>query len=82
MNTAKADPAEPILLCRDAGGVATLVLNRPGQFNSLSSALPDALQTQLDAIAADAGVRACSTSSSAWTCRPPANSPSPSWPTT
>jgi len=48
---------EPILLRRDEGGVATLTLNRPGQFNSLSEEMLAELQTALDAIAADASVR-------------------------
>lgn len=49
---------EPILLRADAGGVATLTLNRPGQFNSLSEEMLAALQGALDAIARDAAVRA------------------------
>ena len=48
---------EPLLLRSDAGGVATLTLNRPGQFNSLSDALIDELQAALDALAADKSVR-------------------------
>ncbi|HEX8987015.1 MAG TPA: enoyl-CoA hydratase [Rhodocyclaceae bacterium] len=47
-----------ILLRADEGGVATLTLNRPGQFNSLSEELLAELQDALDAIAADASVRA------------------------
>lgn len=49
--------AEPVLLREDRDGVATLTLNRPAQFNSLSEALLTALQGELDAIAADASVR-------------------------
>lgn len=49
---------EPILLRADEGGVSTLTLNRPGQFNSLSGEMLTELQAALDAIAADAGVRA------------------------
>jgi len=48
---------EPILLRQDAGGVATLTLNRPKQYNSLSEELLAELQSALDAIAADASVR-------------------------
>jgi enoyl-CoA hydratase/carnithine racemase len=48
----------PLLLRTDAGGIATLTLNRPGQFNSLSEELLGELQATLDAIAADASVRA------------------------
>ena len=48
---------EPVLLRQDAAGVATLTLNRPSQFNSLSEALLTELQAQLDAIAKDAALR-------------------------
>ncbi|HEX7554318.1 MAG TPA: enoyl-CoA hydratase [Geothrix sp.] len=48
---------ELILLRSDAGGVATLTLNRPGQFNSLSTEVLAELQNALDAIAQDASVR-------------------------
>lgn len=53
------DPAagEPLLLRRDDGGVATLTFNRPARYNPLSEAMLDALQTALDAIAADDTVR-------------------------
>ncbi len=47
----------PILLRRDEGGVTTLTLNRPGQFNSLSEELLTALQAELDAVAGDSSVR-------------------------
>ena len=47
-----------LLLRSDAGGVATLTLNRPAQFNSLSEELLADLQAALDAIAADDSVRA------------------------
>jgi enoyl-CoA hydratase/carnithine racemase len=50
--------AETILLRDDrADGLTTLTLNRPRQFNSLSEELLAALQTTLDAIAADEKVR-------------------------
>ncbi len=49
---------EPLVLRADrADGLTTLTLNRPGQFNSLSQAMLTALQTELDAIAADPAVR-------------------------
>lgn len=48
---------EPILLRSDQNGVTTLTLNRPKQFNALSQAMLDALQLELDAIAADETVR-------------------------
>ena len=41
----------------DAGGIATLTLNRPAQYNALSESLLDALQNALDEIAEDDGVR-------------------------
>ncbi|MCX7170727.1 MAG: enoyl-CoA hydratase [Proteobacteria bacterium] len=51
------EASQPILLRHDEAGVATLTLNRPGQFNSLSEELLTELQAALDAIAADAQVR-------------------------
>lgn len=57
-NSAPAPAAEePILLRTDQNGVATLTLNRPKQFNALSQAMLSALQTELDAIAADESIR-------------------------
>ncbi len=41
----------------DAGGIATLTLNRPAQFNALDGASLDALHAALAAIAADDDVR-------------------------
>ncbi len=58
MSAVMQSAEEPVLLRRDEGGVATLTLNRPNQFNSLSDALLDALSAALDAIAADKSVRA------------------------
>ena len=48
----------PILLRTDGEGVATLTLNRPTQFNSLSEELLGELQAALNAIAKDVSVRA------------------------
>jgi len=49
---------EACLLRTDRGdGLTTLTLNRPGQFNSLSREMLTALQSELDAIAADETVR-------------------------
>ena len=46
-----------VLRTRDARGVITLTLNRPLAFNALSESMLTALQTELDAVAADAGAR-------------------------
>jgi enoyl-CoA hydratase/carnithine racemase len=58
MNTnASAITNEPIVLRSDDGGVTTLTLNRPKQFNALSMEMLDALQAALDAVAGDPSVR-------------------------
>lgn len=43
---------------QDARGVVTLTLNRPQAFNALSEGMLEALQAELDRVAADAAVRA------------------------
>ncbi len=49
---------EPLVTrSQDARGIVTLTLNRPQAFNSLSRSLMEALQTQLDTLAADDTVR-------------------------
>jgi enoyl-CoA hydratase/carnithine racemase len=53
--TALSSDAE--LLRSDQGGVVTLTLNRPQQFNALSSSLIDALQRAVDSIASDSAIR-------------------------
>jgi enoyl-CoA hydratase/carnithine racemase len=58
MTAAAADNPGPLVLRADAGGIATLTLNRPGQFNALNGALLAALQFELDRIAAEPAVRA------------------------
>jgi enoyl-CoA hydratase/carnithine racemase len=45
--------AEPVLLRRDVGGIVTMTLNRPRQFNALSEELLAALQSELDLLAGD-----------------------------
>lgn len=52
-----SEPLSDLLLRRDGGGIATLTLNRPAQFNALSEILIIALQRELDAIAGDETVR-------------------------
>lgn len=48
----------PILETRDARGVVTLTLNRPGSFNALGEEMLGALQAALDKLADDESVRA------------------------
>jgi enoyl-CoA hydratase/carnithine racemase len=48
---------EPILLRQDAGGIATVTLNRPKQYNALSEELLTELQSTLETIAKDESVR-------------------------
>ena len=48
---------EALLLVETTDGVATITLNRPAQFNALSSALINELQSTLDGIAASSNVR-------------------------
>ena len=55
--TAPAASAEPQLLRTDKNGITTLTLNRPGQFNALSSVLLNELQSALDAVAKENSVR-------------------------
>ncbi len=55
--TPHANSDELVLMRTDQAGVATLTLNRPRQYNALSIELLDALQTTLDKIVQDAGVR-------------------------
>ena len=57
MTSAATTAAEAILLCETADGIAMLTLNRPAQFNALSSALIDELQLALDRVASDPSVR-------------------------
>lgn len=47
----------PFVLRSDDGGVASLTLNRPDELNALSEGMLAALQSELDAIAADSTVR-------------------------
>jgi enoyl-CoA hydratase/carnithine racemase len=58
MNTnTQAVAAQPLLLRQDEGGVVTLTLNRPAQFNSLSQALMSELQAELERVSADEQAR-------------------------
>lgn len=57
MNAPLDTAVQPLVLRTEAGGIATLTLNRPAQFNAINGALLAELQTALDAVAADATVR-------------------------
>jgi enoyl-CoA hydratase/carnithine racemase len=50
-------PAEALLVVETIDGIATVTLNRPAQFNALSSTLIDELQSTFDRIAADPDIR-------------------------
>jgi enoyl-CoA hydratase/carnithine racemase len=52
MTSNSTTQTEALLLIESKDGIATLTLNRPGQFNALSSALIDDLQTAFDRLAA------------------------------
>jgi enoyl-CoA hydratase/carnithine racemase len=55
--TAIAAPEEAFVLHQTDGGIVTLTLNRPKQYNALSQAMLAALQAELDRIAVDKTVR-------------------------
>ena len=57
MSALAAHSEAPMLLREDIEGVAHLTLNRPGQFNALSTAMLEALLAELDAIASDRTLR-------------------------
>lgn len=57
MTTGATINEEPVLLRHDEGGIATLTLNRPGQYNALSEAMLAALQGELDRLADDRSIR-------------------------
>ena len=57
IEAASAGTGSTLLLRTDADGVATLLLNRPAQFNSLSAALLIELQSAVDELASDRSVR-------------------------
>ena len=57
MTSVKPQPEEPLVLRRDDGGVSTLTLNRPRQFNALSDEMLSALQAELDDLAGNEQAR-------------------------
>jgi enoyl-CoA hydratase/carnithine racemase len=52
-----ASTAEPVVLSSASAGVVHLTLNRPRQFNALSEQTLDALQVELERVAADRSAR-------------------------
>jgi enoyl-CoA hydratase/carnithine racemase len=58
MNAPSNEVEAPYVLRGDAGGIATLTLNRGDRLNPLSSAMLAALQAELDRVGADASIRA------------------------
>ncbi len=57
MSAGPAAPGGPLLMQAAAGGIVTLTLNRPAQFNALSGATLAALLAALDTVATDAAAR-------------------------
>jgi len=57
IHLASVDAEADVLLREDAGGVATLTLNRPDQYNALSAALLGALQSAVHDLARDDSIR-------------------------
>jgi enoyl-CoA hydratase/carnithine racemase len=57
MNAPLPAAVQPLILRADAGGVATLTLNRPAQLNAINGAMLDEMQRALDVIAGDESVR-------------------------
>ncbi len=57
MNAPPESAAQRLVLREDRGGVATLTLNRPAQFNAINGAMLAEMQTALDVIGADPTVR-------------------------
>lgn len=55
--TTPAQTTPAVLAQRDERGVLTLTMNRPSSFNALSEEMLEALQTELDKAAKDAGLR-------------------------
>ena len=55
--TAITASEEAFVLRQTDGGIVTLTLNRPKQYNALSQAMLTALQAELDQVAADKAVR-------------------------
>jgi enoyl-CoA hydratase/carnithine racemase len=57
MNAPLETAVQPLVLREDAGGIRTLTLNRPAQFNAINGAMITELQAALDATATEPAVR-------------------------
>jgi len=57
MNAPRENAPGQLVLREDTGGIATVTLNRPAQFNAINGAMLSALQAALDAIAQDSAAR-------------------------
>ena len=57
MTAIAGNTVEPLVLRADADGIATLTLNRPGQFNAINAQMLTQMQALLDAIAGERSVR-------------------------
>jgi enoyl-CoA hydratase/carnithine racemase len=57
MNAPLEPIVEPLVLRADGGGITTLTMNRPAQFNAINGAMLTQLQAALDAVGNDPTVR-------------------------
>ena len=57
MNAPLETSVQPLVLREDAGGICTLTLNRPAQFNAINGAMLSEMQAALDAVARESAVR-------------------------
>jgi len=57
MNAPLDTSVQPLIQREDAGGIATVTLNRPAQFNAINGAMLTEMQAALDAIAGDRSAR-------------------------
>jgi enoyl-CoA hydratase/carnithine racemase len=57
MTSSTTTSADTLLIFETTDGIATLTLNRPGQFNALSGALIDEIQAMFDRVATDSSIR-------------------------
>jgi enoyl-CoA hydratase/carnithine racemase len=57
MNAPLETAIQPLILRTDAGGITTITLNRPAQFNAINGAMLAELQAALDAVGGDPTAR-------------------------